>query len=810
MNLRRNFLSTLFFISAITISFSQVTKRNIEASRISKTPKIDGLLDDAIWNTLPRYGNFNMLDPGTEGTISEGYETEFQLAYDDKAVYVAVYLNDPDPDGIASQFSQRDDINVQADYIAIALNTYNDGINETRFGITSAGTIFDSKISINNEDLGYNVVFEGRMSKDAKGWYAEFKIPYRALRFPEIEVQDWSINLYRKMIHINETHSFAPIDNTKGKRTQYNASIFGIKNINPPTRLTLFPFAQGVVSNFEGETETSISAGMDIKYGLSDSFTLDATLIPDFGQAAFDNVTLNLGPFEQTFSEQRQFFKEGTELFNKGRIFFSRRVGNRPSGPLEELGEHEVIDEFPKRVQLLNAIKVSGRTQENLGVGIFNAITERTFTAVRDSITGTIREVEVEPLTNYNIVVLDQQFNDNSSISLINTNVVRNGHFRDANVTAFVFDVSDKENTYNTSGRAIVSNVNLETGNQSGLRTELDIASTQGKFRYRVGHDFANTTYDINDLGLNRTNNYNNFVAGLSYEIFNPTETFNKYRFELTARHSRLYKPSVQTQNYINFNSFFVLPTRFAFGGNVSWDSERDDYFEARVAGRFVSFPESIGGRVWISSDFRKKFALDSGLGCRVAFDDPQRQYYVDFSPRYRFSDKFNMILRSDFSLRNKNFGYVNSTDNEVILGQRNITSLENAITASYNFDPYKAINFRFRNFWTTVDYTENIFFELNEDGTRQLTSYDTTNDDPNANFNIWNLDLSYTWRFAPGSEATLLYRNQIFNNDNESTVNYTESLGSLFDQEIQNTVSLRVTYFIDYNNLKTFLKKDS
>lgn len=802
--------TTLLIAFFTTLSFSQNLRKTIEATRISNAPNIDGVLDDKIWKSLPKYGDFNMLEPGIEGEIPPGYETKVQFAYDDFAVYVAAYLNDPNPKNIASQFSQRDNISVQADFIAIALNTYNDGINETRFGITSAGTIFDSKVSINNEDFGYNVVFEGRISKDASGWYAEFKIPYRALRFPEIDVQNWSINFYRKLININQTHSFAPIDNTKGRQTQYNANISGIENINPPTRLTFFPFAQGVVSNFKGKTATSVSAGLDIKYGLSDSFTLDATLIPDFGQAAFDNVTLNLGPFEQTFSEQRQFFKEGTELFNKGGIFFSRRVGNGPSGTAGELSENEVVDEFPERVQLLNAIKVSGRTEGKLGIGVFNAITERTFVAVRDSVTGTLRDVEVEPLTNYNIIVLDQQFNDNSSVSLINTNVARNGKFRDGNVSALVFDISDKENRYNTSGRAIYSNVNLVTGNQSGIRTELDFASTQGKFRYRVGHDFANKTYDINDLGLNNTNNFNNFVGGISYEIFNPTETFNKYSFNLTARHSRLYKPSVKTSNSLDFDAFFVLPTRFAFGGSINWDSVRDDYFEPRVDGLYVTFPETLSGRAWISTDFRKKFAVDAGFRYRTAFDDPQRQYFADFSPRYRFSDKFNMILSSNFSLRDKSFGYVNIINNDVILGQRNITSLENTISASYNFDPFKAIKLRFRNFWTTVDYSDNVFFELNENGSRTLTTYDISEEDPNANFNIWNLDLSYTWRFAPGSEAALLYRNQIFNNDNESTVTYTESLETLFNQDIQNTISLRITYFIDYNDLKKILKKDS
>mgnify|MGYP000374114537 CR=1 FL=1 len=256
----------VFFFSVLvhtTLLFSQQEK-TLTATRISEAPKIDGVLDDTVWNNLPYYGDFNMLEPGTQGDIPLGYQTKVQLAYDDTAVYIAAYMEDPNPGSIASQFSQRDDVRAQADFIAVALNTYNDGINETRFGVTSAGTIFDSKISINDEDLGYNVVFESKISRDSKGWYAEFKIPYNALRFPELEIQNWSINFYRRIINSNETHSFAAIDITKGKATQYNAPLLGIEKINPPVRLTLFPFTQGAVSALEGKTTASFSAGMDL------------------------------------------------------------------------------------------------------------------------------------------------------------------------------------------------------------------------------------------------------------------------------------------------------------------------------------------------------------------------------------------------------------------------------------------------------------------------------------------------------------------------------------------------------------------
>jgi Domain of unknown function (DUF5916) len=807
MNQHLLLLSFLF----VATSFYSQEKKTLEATRISNPPKINGILNDEVWQKIPTYGDFRMYQPGNEGEVAAEYRTEVKMAYDDKAVYFAAYMYDPDPGGILSQFSQRDEIFVQADNFSVALNTYNDGINETHFFVTSAGAIGDAIAVRDQLDFSYDVVFECKISKDEKGWYAEFKIPYNALRFPEVEVQDWSINFFRKLINKNETHSWNFIDNSVGDSSQYNGIVTGVRDIDPPLRLTFFPFAQGVVSSFDGATETNFSAGLDVKYGLSDSFTLDATLIPDFGQVSFDKVILNLGPFEQTFGENRQFFTEGVDLFNKGEIFFSRRVGGPPSADVDEiLEENEETTDVPSKVNLLNAIKVSGRTKGELGIGFFNAITEKTYATVRDTITGTSRKILVEPVSNYNIIVLDQQFNGNSSVSIINTNVMRNGNFRDANTSAFVFDIADKGNRFRSSGRAVVSNVFEKDGTETGFRSEFDIFRIKGKFRYRVGHDFANTTFEINDLGLNFRNNFNNFGAGISYRIFEPTNTFNFYNFSLSYRHRRLYKPDVQTGNNYSLNWFFFTIERFAFGGSMSYNGKNDDYFEPRVDGRFVTFNENLGGRFFVSTDFRKKFAFDAGVGIRNFFNDPQRQRFFDFKPRYRFSDRFLIILSTDLSFRNNNFGYVEDTETEIIFGQRDITNVENQITASYNFDPYKAIDLRFRNFWSIADYSDNIFWTLNEDGSRTLTSYDTSENDPNRNFNIWNLDLSFRWRFAPGSEATLLYRNQIFKEDELATQNYGESLNKLFKEPTQHSVSLRISYFIDYNNVKHLFTKKS
>ena len=806
----RHLLFLMLTLSSTASFFSQ-EKKEIVANRINNPPKIDGILNDDLWKSLPAVSDFNMFEPGNEGLISKEYQTLVKMAYDDNAVYIAVFMFDPNPDKILRQLSQRDEVFVQADLFYVALNTLNDGINETRFYVTSAGTIGDSKNSQNEEDFNYNVVFDCKTSIDKKGWYAEYKIPYNALRFPEIEMQDWSVNFYRELKNKNETHSWNFIDNKVGNEKLYNGLVTGIKNINPPVRLTFYPFAQGVVSNFDNNSETDVTAGLDLKYGISDSFTLDLTLVPDFGQTAFDEVRLNLGPFEQTFEENRAFFTEGVELFDKGEIFFSRRIGGPPSGTIQDLNPNETIIEAPSNVNILNAVKVSGRTKKGLGVGFLNSITERTYATTRDSVTGSTQKKLIEPITNYNVFVVDQVFNGNSSVSLINTNVLRDGSdYRDANVTAGVFSIADKENRFRTSGRAIFSNVNDGDGYKSGFQSEFDMFRTKGNLRYRVGHDFANTTLDINDLGVNFRNNYNNFVAGISYEIFEPSKIFNKYEISLTARHRRLYRPDVQTGNNLSLDSFFFTANRFAFGVDADLNSERKDYFEPRIDGRYFIYAPNFRVTSWISTDFRKKFAFDLSLGFRNYIDDEQHNYKIGLTPRFRVSNHLLLIWETELFVSNNNRGYIDDNGVDIYFGQRAITNLENSLQASYNFDPYKAIDLRFRNYWGTADYSDDLFFLLNQNGTLTQFDYDISEYNPNRNFNIWNIDLSFRWRFAPGSEVSFLYRNQIFNEDDLSNINFGDSLDNLFQQTAQHTFSIRVTYFLDYNNLKNVFKHNS
>ncbi len=829
-------LTALCFILLFSFLTYSQDKKTLNIVRTNKAPKIDAILNDNAWENVDEAKDFTQFRPEMGVAEKAHQKTIVKITYDDNAIYVAAYLKDK-PENIQKQFTSRDNFG-QSDFFGVVLNPNNDAQNDTEFFVFSSGTQADAIASPSiedGEDFGWNAVWDSAVKIVDDGWIVEMKIPYRALRFSNDDVQTWGLQFHRRFRIDNSQYSWNPIDRSKGNIGIYHGELTGIKNIKPPTRLSFYPFVSGISTSFDGEHETDLNVGLDVKYGITENFTLDATLIPDFSQAAFDNVTLNLGPFEQTFSEQRQFFKEGVDLFNKGDLFFSRRIG---SSPIEQESiedelisnnniNEEIIDN-PSTVKTLNAVKISGRTKKGLGVGFFNAVTEKTEARiktteyVRDQTTQTItdsiisyRNRVTESLANYNILVIDQQFNGNSSVSLINTNVTRNGSYRDANVTGLLADISNKRNTYNVRGQVKMSNVNLREGNSTGLSSFFMIRKTHGKFRYSFDHSFADEEYDINDLGLNNRNNFNNFGVDASYQIFEPTEKLNNFRINTWVNYRRLYNPSTFTGT--NFGIRFNAQTKklMWFGARINFEPGKQyDYFEPRdfENKRFFIYKNVGFISTWLETNQNKTFSIETSIGTFTLFDKERDLfgYSFEIEPTLRLNDKFRISYELEYENNKGSRGFVDNINDDIIFGERDVVSIENGLSGAYNFNPLHALSLTFRNFWSTVNYDYDLF-ALESDGrlsTSDGYNTDSLEESPNINFNTWNLDLRYSWQFAPGSQLTALYRNSLFNSDSASTDDYFNSLSTLFDQPIQHVFSLKLQYFIDYNNLKNVFKR--
>lgn len=800
----------LCFLFAVFNAHCQ-DKKELNITRAEKAPKIDGELNDKVWENAEIATDFIQFKPEIGNTLPRNKRTEVKVSYDDQAIYVAVYLYD-EPEKIMSQLVNRDNFG-QTDFFLVVLNPNNDAQNDTSFFVFSSGQQADaiSNPSI-GEDFSWNAVWSSAVKMKDDGWTVEMKIPYRTLRFADQENPTWGLQFHRQFRRDRSQYTWNPIDPTKGYIGLYNGELKGLDNIKPPVRLNLYPFSTGILKSFDGDIDTDLTFGMDVKYGITDNFTLDATLIPDFSQAGFDNIVLNLGPFEQTFSEQRQFFTEGVDLFSKGGLFFSRRVGGRPSGELD-LAENEDAD-VPNEVKVLNALKVSGRTKDGWGLGLFNAITEKTYATVTDNDTADKRLEVVEPFTNYNILVVDKQFGGNSAISLINTNVTREGEFRDANATALVANLVNKKNTYRVDTELRMSNVNYQNDpSETGFSSFLFVGKVAGNFRYSFDHKFADTKYNINDLGLNRRNNQNDFGFDFSYQTFEPSGRLNNYRFNFFSNYRRLVDPNTFAR--FNFGGGYRAFTKnqnaHGFRLNIQ-PGKQYDYFESRDGRPFI-FENSVSAGAWFSSNYNKVFAIDLRANAATLFEEGRDLFRYDFEiePRIRFSDQLLLTYGLNFENRNGDRGYATSVDDNSIFGERNRQIVTNTISGNYTFNPFHSLGLTFRHYWDTVQYDYDLFTLLDNGRLTAEEGYniDNVGDDPNINFSTWNIDLSYSWQFAPGSFLTALYRNKLFNFDENSEDNFTESLDLLFQQPMQNTFSLRVQYFIDFNGMKSVFKKN-
>jgi hypothetical protein len=803
------FISCLFLFSQYSIAQEEKTlveKRKISTAKTKNSIKIDGELNEADWENVPVAKDFIMVEPDNGKPEPNERKTEVKVLYDDDAIYIGAFLYDNEPHTILKEITERDKDGT-SDYFGAFINGFNDGQQSYCFYVGPTNCQSDCiQNTQGGEDYSWDSIWASETKLTDKGWVVEMKIPYAALRFSGEEKQTWGINFFREVRKLRHSFTWNKVDNKAGTFTQQSGVLEGIEKVNTPTRLFLIPYSSFYLNSPSKEKAYgTIKGGLDLKYGLTDAFTLDMVLIPDFGQTKFDDKVLNLGPFEQVFNENRPFFTEGTDLFNKGGLFYSRRIGQRAS-VYPEINDGEEVIEYPSAIDLVNAVKISGRTKEGLGIGFLNTVTKKTDVVIRDIKTGAERVEMVEPLANYNVLVLDQRFNGNSSVSLINTNVTRNGDFRDANVTATAFNLNTKKNTYNANGVLRYSYVNdyKNLDNKKGISTNLGFAETSGKIRFSVNGEYVSEDYDNNDLGVNFQTNYFSISGNANYRILKSTEKLNSFRINVNA-----FVQYDNRTNYLqeqNFNVNLNLTTKknhaAGLGFNVN-PFERYNFYNARVEGRYVIFPKNYSTWMWVSSNYNNKFAFD--IEPNIGFAEAKGWWFwgLMVSPRYRFNDKFTIIYRSNFYNEYQDLGWVDQVGDDIVFAKRNNQTLETSLEGKYSLTSKMNFGLKLRNYWS---FSENkSYHKLLENGYVEDYVY-TSN--ANQNLNLWNFDLSYSWWFAPGSQMSVLYRNAsaIFENEIDKDIIYNNK--RVFNHEqLNHTFSISLRYFIDYNQAKNVFK---
>ena len=786
-----------------------------------KVPIIDGILSEDLWNDLNPATDFTLMWPETRNGIKipNEFKTTAYVCYDDNAIYVGAILKHPNIDKIPKELSQRDEIwNVNAETFFVTFNTYNDDLNFFGFQVTSAGTVGDvySSGTIDSDDFLYNTVFEAKINISSDGWSLEMVIPYSAIRFPKKEVQLWGLNFGRKIQSLDETYVWSPVNVNELEYHESNGTLKGIKNVNPPLRMFFYPYIQSSV-NLQSRFKTSSSymGGMDLKYGLSSSFTLDASLIPDFGQVEFDNVELNLGPFQQQFDENRAFFTEGANLFKiadgdmgGGSFFYSRRIGEKISLEDNLLEEDEQFYNFDSTPQLLSTVKVTGTTSKNLSIGLLNAITNKLDVEIENFSSNETRKQTIQPLVNYNVLSLTKQLlNDYSSVSVINTNKTGGDGLYGNNI-AFVADMFDSNRDFNFKVKTFGS-LTPKINNKNGFRYGISLSELKGNFRYNFSWWGVDKHYKQNELGYFNFTNHQSYSTRISYQILNEYGFLRKYSNYLRFQNTRTFHSSERKLWGLRFGNDFSTKNLMVFEADFAYSSATRDYDKPRANNRYVLEPENFQAKLVVQSNKNKNFSYRVQWNkfnyFKEDFNERKSQNRIYISTLYRFSDRFSLELKSNHIDFKDDIRYLDTFNENINFGRRNIKSVENNIDFSYFFDSKKWVNLKLRNYWSRAKY-DNSLFLLDLNGKRTQVDYSLLEFNPNTNFNIWNVDISFEWWFAPGSNKILLYRNQLFNNDNSVGLDYLQSLNNLFDFNAQHQLSLRINYLINLNRKKNKL----
>lgn len=805
---------SFLFLFCVSFAFAQTKdvppeNRTLTIVQISEPVKIDGELTESCWQRDPAATHFTEYSPQPGAGEQASYASRAWICYDRTAIYVGALLTDTKGE-ILREITKRDESG-NADYFSVLIDTYCDRINGYEFTVTSAGQQIDKRHSatVGNSDYKqgdetWDAVWHSAVKMTAEGWCVEMKIPFSAIRFSKEDEQVWGFNLVR---YRRKTRQELYWNERKPEITdrvaQWGTAI-GINHVNPPTLLSFSPYISGYAEHFPDREKPwtgGFSAGLDVKWGISRAFTLDATVIPDFGEVASDAIVHNVSPFEVEYNEKRPFFMEGTELFNKGAYFYSRRIGGQPvfhDKADDGLRENEEVIENPVESKMINAVKLSGRTRAGLGVGVLNALTAEMNAVIRDTVTGAERVVMTAPFSNYNVFVMDQSLKNNSYVSFVNTSVLRAGDAYDSDVMGLLFRFNDAQNKYYIKGQGTGS---FFTDRPSGFKYNVELGKARGNWQYHLTHELMDDHIDINDMGMQHENNRVSLEGELAYKLFQPTSWYNTMTFQLDAEWNNRFLPFGYEEFQVSLEGNIMLKDYTMVELGVTYRPSAHDFYEPEKTGRFINVPAIFSSQFMFSSNYANPFYCDVRAEFERCASWDMTRYYVQLQPAIRFSPRLLVSLTGTYTRVLNDIGSIwrneaaaFSAQDSVFMVRRNVTQVETVLNAKYAFNANMNVTLAARHYVSKLDNREFLYLEHNGDVSPTGSYFGE-----GLIYSLFYIDLIYTWRFAPGSELNIVWKNQISPGYCPyQERNWIRDVSDTFSYPQRNNLSIKLIYYLD------------
>ncbi|HSL71444.1 MAG TPA: DUF5916 domain-containing protein, partial [Longimicrobiales bacterium] len=643
----------------------------VRASARAGEIKVDGRLTEAEWSSTQAATDFRQHEPNEGQPASR---TEIRFLYDADALYIGARMYDSlGAAGVRSRLARRDQLS-DGDNIELIFDTFHDHTGRTIFSVSPSGARSDAGQAAPFADQSWDPVWEVGTEIDSLGWTAELRIPFSQLRYPRGGEQTWGLQVWRYVERLNEISMWS----FWGRQEQGGPPLFGhLEGLRLEDRrlgLEVMPYlvtrTEDVTPTQAGTplrepTEYGVRAGGDIKALLTSTLTLDATINPDFGQVEVDPAVVNLSAFETFFEERRPFFVEGSGLFGFGgfscyfcsnvsslSLFYSRHIGRRPQGSVS--GSPRFV-EVPDNSTILGAAKITGRSANGLQLGLLNALTAA---EKADAISAANEpfEQEVEPLTNYFVGRVKQNFNDgNATLGAIATGVFRrfdNHALRtlmptDAQAVGGDWNFWWKQRTYNFAGNVALSQVNGDAGallrlqrasaryfhrpdrehGANGFLTDrydpdlttmrgagayMRMAKTAGSWLWEAATHVRTPGFEVNDLAFLTRADYLWFNGNILRQWTKPTSAYRNLNLTLGAQQQYNFDGDL-TDRQVHFSIGGQLPNYWGLHSFVIHRPQVDDDRLTR-GGPVVRRAATWFTFLAMNTDSRKKVALDGSV----------------------------------------------------------------------------------------------------------------------------------------------------------------------------------------------------
>jgi len=633
------------------------TSREYRSSRlVGEAPEIDGILSEPAWANVEWSGDFIQSEPLENQPPTQ--QTAVKVLYDNNNLYVAIRAWDTEPSKIERRLSRRD--NFEGDWVAVAIDSYDDDLTAFSFGVTAAGVKVDG-MAINDDDFDetWNPVYWVKVSIDELGWVAEFRIPYNQLRFSDAESHVWGFQVLRWLFRKEESSQWQMIPRQSGRWVSLFGKLDGIKNINPKKDIEFVPYVMGSLEKsekeegnpFETGTSWGYNAGLDGKVAVTNDLTLNYTVNPDFGQVEADPSEVNLSAYESYFEEKRPFFIEGANIYNfpisagggggpsgRDNLFYSRRIGKNPSyEPELDDDEYSRVADFSR---ILGAMKLSGKTSKGWSVGILESITNVEYINIESN--GYRHNEMAEPLTNYfntrlqkdidegntqigGMVTATNRFNQDSTVAFLPSEAYTGGldfanywkektyYFKTRIAFSYVKGTPEAMTELQESSRRFfqrpdASHLEVDTTLTSFFGNGGSVEggkSGGGNWRYGLRLNWRSPQFELNDMGYLRTSDNIHQSAWIDYRIYEPFGIFRNLSIGINQWSGWDYSG---TNKWGGITFYAGAQFKNYFGSEIGFNREIDELEIAELrGGPAVIFPGAWGLWGYFRTDQRKK-----------------------------------------------------------------------------------------------------------------------------------------------------------------------------------------------------------